>query len=31
MNNNSTVPAFNAFTFSFPLTFFNQNNLTITR
>ncbi len=31
MNNDSTVPAFNAFTFIVPLTFFNQNNLTITR
>jgi hypothetical protein len=31
MNNDSTVPTSNAFTFSFPLTFFNQNNLSIIR
>ncbi len=31
INKDSTVPAFNAFTFSVPLTFFNTNNLTIIR
>jgi hypothetical protein len=31
MNNNSTVPAFNAFTFANPLTVYNQNNLMIIR